>query len=604
MNKTKVSVFFLTLIIFGLGIVFPSQQTQNVNGLTVPVTSSYDVITLDPIFITSSADGVPLVGTLLYPDAPAPADGWPTVVFCTGWHGNRFSYNLGLAPALVEKGYVALTFEYHGHGDSGGCAEFGGVKCVDTSDWIDWLLYTQAYTEVDGNNIGLYGGSYGGGHVYLMASLESRVKTVVGWGGWSDLYGAAYPNDCFKYQTAWFCLTAPEWLPPGRIHTVCPEAIEKMWFQWGDNEYWQTRGVGANIDKINASVFMIHGWRDALLPIDQILWLYQNLESPKKAYLYGGQGDGAHGPSGVYEERADQMTLDWFDYWLKSIPNDIMEDPLVWPPPDTYDTPLYLHSDGMMDSIEPTSTVTASDSFINALGSRINFITEPLETDMQMYGAPTLNLKISADVSPALIIAQLYDVAPDESEFFVDQGYMNCSWITPNEITPLSFSLWNGNYTFAADHRIKLVLSSYEDYFTGTNYESQLDHEWFMVWNNNWTVLPTTFTIYYDSVSSPLSLVLPVQAPGEHIAEGFGGLRIDKRWYFGDADLYITDTSVYLIVDGRWEAWDIIKHKVTNNLEIYKCVNGFNVHIWTKSKKGGTSVLAIGRGAYFCGIGV
>src|SRR5215510_9985410 len=71
-------------------------------------------------------DGVQLATTLYVPDGAAPAGGWPSVLLLHGLGGNRASMNEIAEQFLVPHGYVALTVDARGHGESGGRSSLVG----------------------------------------------------------------------------------------------------------------------------------------------------------------------------------------------------------------------------------------------------------------------------------------------------------------------------------------------------------------------------------------------------------------------------------------------------------------------------------------------
>jgi hypothetical protein len=82
------------------------------------------------------------------------------------------------ARALTEAGYVVLTFDYKGWGDSDGpksrLSPYGRV--IDSQAALTFL---GAQDMVDADRLGLYGTSYGGATVVWTAAIDPRVRCVV-----------------------------------------------------------------------------------------------------------------------------------------------------------------------------------------------------------------------------------------------------------------------------------------------------------------------------------------------------------------------------------------------------------------------------------------
>jgi hypothetical protein len=51
---------------------------------------------------------------------------------------------------------------------------------------------------------------------------------------------------------------------------------------------------------------------------------------------------------------------------------------------------------------------------------------------------------------------------------------------------------------------------------------------------------------------------------------GFGGLCIDRKWYCGEATIYINATVIDFKVDGVRVPWNIVEHLTGTNWELYK----------------------------------
>jgi len=79
---------------------------------------------------------------------------------------------------LNEAGYVVLTFDYKGWGDSEGprsrLAPYSRVADVQAA-----LTFIGSLPEVDAARLGIYGTSYGGATVVWTAAIDPRVKCMV-----------------------------------------------------------------------------------------------------------------------------------------------------------------------------------------------------------------------------------------------------------------------------------------------------------------------------------------------------------------------------------------------------------------------------------------
>lgn len=129
--------------------------------------------------VTFYSEGVRLAGDLFFPPGLKPGERRAGIVLCHGYTGIRNLYLPDNARVLAEAGYVVLTFDYKGWGDSEGAksrlAPYSRVADVQAA-----LTFLGAQPEVEPARLGIYGTSYGGATVVWVAAVDPRVKCVVG----------------------------------------------------------------------------------------------------------------------------------------------------------------------------------------------------------------------------------------------------------------------------------------------------------------------------------------------------------------------------------------------------------------------------------------
>jgi len=159
--------------------------------------------------VTIWSEGTRMAGTLWWPEDTAPDAKLPAILLVHGWGGEREHLDATYAPKFADAGFVVLSFDYRGWGGSDGKlvaqeklpaapeAEDGKAvtgpvvevraqvvrEVVDPYDQLEdvrnalaWLL---AEPMVDPERLGIWGTSYGGGHVIVMAATEPRIRAVV-----------------------------------------------------------------------------------------------------------------------------------------------------------------------------------------------------------------------------------------------------------------------------------------------------------------------------------------------------------------------------------------------------------------------------------------
>jgi dipeptidyl aminopeptidase/acylaminoacyl peptidase len=124
------------------------------------------------------SEGTRLSGNLFLPPDLEPGEKRTGILLCHGYTGVRSLYLPDTARALTAAGYVVMTFDYKGWGDSDGpkarLSPYGRV--IDSQAALTFLA---AQPMVDEDKLAIYGTSYGGATVVWTAAVDPRVKAVV-----------------------------------------------------------------------------------------------------------------------------------------------------------------------------------------------------------------------------------------------------------------------------------------------------------------------------------------------------------------------------------------------------------------------------------------
>ena len=125
------------------------------------------------------SEGFKLQGDVYTPDGLAPGEQRAAVLLCHGYTGVKDLYLPDNARVLNEAGYVAMTFDYKGWGQSEGVSPLRLVPHSRVSDVQAAMTFLGEQPEVDEDSIGIYGTSYGGATVVWTAAIDQRAKCVV-----------------------------------------------------------------------------------------------------------------------------------------------------------------------------------------------------------------------------------------------------------------------------------------------------------------------------------------------------------------------------------------------------------------------------------------
>jgi len=169
--------------------------------------------------VTIWSEGTRMAGDLFLPDDLRDGEKRPAILLCHGWGGPKSHLSATYAPFFCEGGFVCLTFDYRGWFESDAriatfekhpAPDAEGFVTVrgkpmreivdpldqnrDINNALDFLIGQPA---VDSSRIGLWGSSFGGGHVLYVAGHDPRIKAVVsqvpGMGAAADDEGFVMP---------------------------------------------------------------------------------------------------------------------------------------------------------------------------------------------------------------------------------------------------------------------------------------------------------------------------------------------------------------------------------------------------------------------------
>lgn len=314
--------------------------------------------------------------------------------------------------------------------------------------------------------------------------------------------------------------------------------------------YWKHASICEDFSKVQVPVLAASGWADGYS--NAVLRLAGNLPGPCKGLIgpwshkYPYQGE--PGPAiGFLQE-----CLRWWDQWLKGEETGVAQDPTlrVWMQDSVPPTTSYGHRPGRWvaepswpsPNIEPwrlplaparllldddqqereENELTVQSPLTCGLfagkwcsyaagpdlahdqreedGGALTFDSLPLSEDVEIFGAPVVELELASDRPVAMVAVRLSDVAPDDKATRVTYGLLNLthreSHETPSSLEPgrryaITVQMNDVAQRFPRGHRLRVSIS--------TSY-------WPLAWP---PPQPVRLTIY-DRGSA---LVLPVRPP-------------------------------------------------------------------------------------------
>ena len=122
-------------------------------------------------------DGLTLRGWLYLPDrGPAP---FPAIVMAHGFSATKEMNLDDFAEVFSQGGFAVLVYDNRNLGASDGTPRGEIVPYLQIHDYRHAITFAQTLPEVDPQRIGIWGSSYSGGHVLVVAAIDRRVKCVV-----------------------------------------------------------------------------------------------------------------------------------------------------------------------------------------------------------------------------------------------------------------------------------------------------------------------------------------------------------------------------------------------------------------------------------------
>jgi predicted acyl esterase len=372
-----------------------------------------------------SWDGTTLEATLFTPATNEPQ---PAILMTHGWSAFRQSpLTLPKAKHHAENGYVVLTYDSRGFGNSEGTVTLDGPNEVrDAQRLIDWLARRpEVELEGEGNpRIGMDGISYAGGIQPLTAAEDDRLDAIVPRITWNDLEYSLAPNGVIK--SSWLSIL----VGAGSLTTsligedteIMPELVDYYWEAMRTNELpdgilpiAEERSIAAHVDQIDTPSLLVQGWNDPLFKPNEALWTYRGLRDEgvetRLAFYEGG-----HTPKEIVvpldarRYMNDEATT-WFDRHLRGKDVDVPEITEYLNQPDTWRT---------RDQFPPSDVADVTYGLGNASADGSDRIEQwswwydtevtyswDVQDAIEVVGSPTFDLTVDVDGPEGILFFNL-----------------------------------------------------------------------------------------------------------------------------------------------------------------------------------------------------
>ncbi|MDU9002529.1 CocE/NonD family hydrolase [Sedimentitalea todarodis] len=431
-------------------------------------------------------------------------------------------------PYFARRGYACMRVDMRGNGDSDGLMsdEYTPQELADAVEVIDWL----AAQDWCSGSVGMMGISWGGFNALQVAALQPEpLKAIITLCSTVDRFAddIHYKGGCLLNENLGWGATM--WSYSSRApDPALRENWREMWLDRLENEpflpalwlrhqrrndYWKHGSVCQAFGAFKARVLAVGGWGDAYK--NAVPQLVENVPGTK-----GIVGPWVHKYPhfAVPEPRIGflQEALRWWDRWLKNEETGVDSDPdyraflMDGLRPATWYTERpgrWIAESGSATSHLPRRTLHLTDSGLTdhggGLGANIRsphhcgmaageycaiwlgpelpgdqraddalsacFDTSPLADDMDIVGAPSLRLTLTADKLRAQIAVRLNHVHPDGASTRITYGLLNLCHrdgsdnpapLTPGAPVDIELALDHIAYRVPRGHRLRLAIST------------------------------------------------------------------------------------------------------------------------------------------------
>ena len=433
-------------------------------------------------------------------------------------------------PYFAKHGYACIRVDMRGNGDSEGVMEdeYTQQELEDAVATINWLA-TQNWCS---GEVGMMGISWGGFNALQVAALQPKaLKAIITLCSTVDRYAddIHYKGGCLLNENLGWGATMWAYSSRPPDPALVGDAWRKLWLERLEAEpflpitwlrhqnrdaYWQHGSICENYSAVKAATLAIGGWGDAYK--NAVSHLVENLRAPVKGIV--GPWVHKYPHFAVPEPRIGflQEALRWWDHWLKNCDQNIEQDPdytvylmegvrpktwyesraghwiaeTNWPNSLQHHT-LHLQSDHRLgmnaaklsEVVKSPQTCGAASGEYCAiwLGPEMPgdqrgddafsacFTSEPLQEQMDIVGAPKLQLRLSSDKPASQIAVRLNHIHPDGAATRITYGVLNLAHrnghekseaLIPGTDIDIELALDQIAYRVPKGHTIRVAIST------------------------------------------------------------------------------------------------------------------------------------------------
>ncbi len=261
------------------------------------------------------SDGLKILALLTIPNAKAPKDGFPVIVFNHGYippeqYRTTEKY-LAYQAGFAKNGYIVFKPDYRGHGFSEGKSSSAYTSAGYTIDVMNAIASVKTLAQANPARVGLWGHSMGGYLTLRALILGSGARAAVIWGGVvaPHLEIVKFWNTRSRAENARY-----------KRYAVEREKLYKTFGSPSENPgFWNALSANSFITQPIAPIQLHHGLSDTVVPVNFSRILAAELKavkSPVELFTYPRTDHNLSQSFGV----AIRRSVAFFDRYLKAQP--------------------------------------------------------------------------------------------------------------------------------------------------------------------------------------------------------------------------------------------------------------------------------------------
>lgn len=228
--------------------------------------------------VTFGSKGIKLNGTMYLPAKASSYSLVPAAIMCHGYGNKQAAFEVS-ARDLAAKGVAILTFDFRGHGDSGGKLD---DSIVD--DVMDAYNYLYNQPEVDHKRMGLIGHSMGATSAIVAAGKLKTAKVLIALSCPGEVNYAVVRNPKHFTFPAVIYLAKFLFKIINRVQGIKVRADWKKFL-----EFWpQTKPSKALSGLDDCSKLFVFCLRDIASPYQNFMYSYAMATEPKQVMIASG----------------------------------------------------------------------------------------------------------------------------------------------------------------------------------------------------------------------------------------------------------------------------------------------------------------------------